>query len=136
MALLGGLTALVVSATGGDDAPVGSGRVVGLPDGLLVPVDPDAAPVAGAGPGGVVGAASGVACRADVEALEGAMAAARVTLGHVPATLPELVAGGFLSELPARRGFTFAPEVVGGSATGKVTVNGRPGAEGCAAPAG
>ena len=82
-----------------------------------------------------IATAAVAACQADVATVEAAMANARAVRGAVPATLSDLVSEGFLVEAPARLGLVFAPEVVDGSVTGRVTVNGRPGREGCIAAA-
>lgn len=131
LALLGALAALALSSSRGD----------GLLSDLVAPSGTTGDPLsvgspaaAGSGPAALVDASEVVACRADVVSLEAAMATARTVLGAVPLTLPELVKGGFLSDLPARPGFTFVPEVAAGVATGRVLVNGRTGSEGCAAP--
>lgn len=134
LALLGALTVLAVSSLGGDDDLIGAAR----PGSRLHP----AAGAAGAGPGGgtgegaagLVGASSVAACQADVAAIESAMTAARAVLGRFPATVAELVTSGFLSEVPHRAGFAFSVEMVNGSATGRVLVNGRPAEESCTSP--
>lgn len=135
LALLGALAVLASSSLGGDDDPIGAAR----PGSRLVP----AAGAAGAGPGGgtgggaagLVSASSVAACQADVAAIESAMTAAHATLGRFPATVAELVTSGFLSAAPHRAGFAFSLEIVNGSATGRVLVNGRPAEESCTSPA-
>lgn len=130
LVVLGGLAALVVpTLVGGDAGPGGLGVGRGL-----VPTVPGASPAGGRGPA-VIDAASVAACRADVASLETSMATAQAVTGSYPASFAELAARGFVNEVPARPGFTFAPEMTAGSPTGRVTVNGRPAAEGCAASA-
>lgn len=128
LAVLGALVVLAVSSLGGDEGPIGAaGPGTGLVPG-------GAAPGAVGGAGALVGASSVAACSADVAAIESALAAANATLGRFPATVPELVTSGFLSEAPDRPGFAFSVEMVAGSPTGRVLVNGRPADEGCATP--
>lgn len=126
LVVLGALVAVALAALDGDDG--GSGGL-----GSVAPGGP--APVAGAagpgGPAGLAGAATRAACAEDVRTLESAMAADHATRGSYPATLEELRAHGFVSELPARPGVAFAPEVVDGRPTGRILVNGLPAAEGC-----
>lgn len=134
LVILGGMAAIAVHALGGDSTdPTGTGIPSALAPGLLPASGGD--PVAeggasaGAGPGGpaaLAHSASPAVCMQDAATLESAMSAASVTGGTFPTTLAELVAKGFLSELPDAPGYTFAPEVVGGRATGKILVNGLP----------
>lgn len=111
---LGGIAAVVMAATGGEGNP---------------------AP--GAGPAGVqggarpAGAAAVAACRADVAALDTALAAALVTDGTYPGALSELTARGYLSAPPDSPGRAFSAEEVDGRPTGRVLANGRPSQEGC-----
>lgn len=128
LVVLGGMAALVLAAT--SVAPPDLDLSTSEP---LVPAAPGRAAAAGGGAASA-NAAAVAACEADVATVEAAMATARAVRGSVPTTLGDLVSQGFLAEVPTRPGFAFAPEVVNGSATGRVTVNGRPGREGCAAP--
>ena len=128
LGLLGGLVALVLSS-----------REVGfsLPEAAIngTPDSPASnPPPAGGGLGSLVDASQMATCRADVAAIETAMGTSRAVLGVVPRSLPELITLGFLTEVPVRPGFTFTPELIGGTATGRVLVNGRPGVEGCSDP--
>lgn len=110
LAVLAGLAALAISSFGGRD------------------------PAARRGPVGVIDDASAVACQADVATLETSIAAVHAATGAYPSSFEELAAAGFPTQVPNRPGFSFAPEVVAGSPTGRVAVNGRPSAEGCQAP--
>lgn len=109
LVIMGGLAALVIPAMGGKD------------------------PAARRGPVGVIDDASVVACQSDVATLETSIAAAHAATGEYPSSFEEMAAQGFPTEVPSRPGFTFAPEIVAGSPTGRVTVNGLPPAQGCQA---
>ena len=122
---LGAMAALAVTALTGE---VGVG---GLPELATTVPGADAAGGTPGRPAGPIGAASAVACTADVATLETAMRSANAIDGTYPVSLTELVARGFVSELPARPGLVFAPEVSDGRATGRILVNGLPPAEGC-----
>lgn len=127
LVVLGALVAVALAALDGDDDGSGGLGSVVAPGGPL----PVGGPAGPGGPAGLAGAATRAACAEDVRTLESAMAADHATRGSFPATLEELRAHGFVSELPARPGVAFAPEVVDGRPTGRILVNGLPAAEGC-----
>lgn len=88
------------------------------------------------GAGSVIDAATVTSCRASAAAIETALATATAAQGTAPASLADLVRAGFLGEVPYLARYSFAVEAAPGGSTARVTVNGRPAAEGCAAPSG
>jgi len=122
---LGALAALAASALTGEQG------VTGPADPATTTPGTSTGDVTARRPAGSVGAASAAACKADAATLETAMNSAHAIDGAYPASVSDLVARGFLSEVPGRPGVAFAPEMVGGQATGRILVNGLPAAEGC-----
>lgn len=121
---IGAMAALAVSAL--------SGNLATDPLSGLAPTSPGHEAASGpAGAAGLTGAAAGAACRSDVATLESAMGAAQAVNGTYPASLAELRAMGFVSELPDRPGLAYSPEVAGTSGTGRILVNGLRADEGC-----
>lgn len=135
---LGLLGALVVSAL--DDMGKSDPQTrsllneVGITGGAGTGTDDTAAPSA-RGPAGLVQGASVQECQADLATLETAVSAYMAQAGSNPTTTDDLVTAGFLSSLPSRPSYAFSLEAVDGQPTGRVMVNGRPGVEGCHAPA-
>lgn len=121
LVVLGAMAAVVASTLTGE-----TGTLT-----LLEQASPELGAEAPARPAGLPGAASSVACRTDVATLETAMGTAQAIEGTYPASLSDLMARGFLSELPNRPGLLYAPEVIDGRATGRVLVNGLPAGDGC-----
>ena len=128
LVVLGALVAVVLAALDGEDDDGSGGPGTVAAPGGPPPVAGEAGP---GGPAGLAGAATRAACAEDARTLESAMAADHATSGSYPTTLEELRARGWVSELPARPGVEFAPEVVDGRPTGRILVNGSPAAEGC-----
>jgi hypothetical protein len=77
-------------------------------------------------------AATLLACQLDERSVESAVAGMHAAVGRYPGTMTELVAGGWLTEPPASGRSTFTLETGSGGPTGRVLVNGHPGAEACA----
>jgi len=75
--------------------------------------------------------ATSAACTADVRTLEQAAAVKHAADGAYPTAIAELVAGHWISEAPALRGYELTLEVVGGTPTGRILVNGLPADRGC-----
>ena len=106
--------------------------LMALPDEPSVGPSLDAsagAPSTSAQPRSLPDGATQAACTATVRAVEQAAAAKLAVDGRFPATVEELVSGGWLSTVPVLRGYQLLID----TATGKVLVNGLPAGQGCAA---
>lgn len=75
------------------------------------------------------------ACKTNVGVVEAAAKTKQVTDGAYPTSIDELVAGKWLDSAPDTKGYVMSLEVVDGQPTGLVLVNGKPGLQGCDAPA-
>lgn len=117
-------------------APAGGGTPLGpTPAGLLEQTTDGAAAggaaTAGGGAGGGLSprqGATSAACRADYESVQRALALATAA-GTPPASVADLVAGGWLASVPGGSGYSLELAV---TPTGtQVLANGQPGPAGC-----
>jgi len=95
-----------------------------------VPTSPASPPARAARPT-PFGAAVGASCTADEKSVETAAAVAAASSGAPAASVAQLVAGRWLDHVPGGPGYTIELETAGGRGTGRVLVNGKPGAAGC-----
>jgi hypothetical protein len=71
-------------------------------------------------------------CEANYRSVEAASATMQAATGRLALTVEELVQGGWLSSAPTPAADFVTLEVVEGTATGRILVNGQPGPGACA----
>lgn len=131
LVILGGLSVVALAALPSDpstptDALDGGTAGGGLPGGAGT----DAAPGHRRSP---AAGALAAACTATARTIGAAAATKHAADGAFPATVAELVAGGWLSSPPALPGYELTLESTIGRPTGRILVNGQPADQGCAA---
>jgi hypothetical protein len=120
LVILGGLAAVTVASL-----PSGDTRA------LLGGGSSSRSPLAPNRPPSLTAAAATAACQADEQTIEEAVAAKHAVDGRYSASLGDLVAGHWLSQVPVAGGYQFTLQTEGGIPTGRVLVNGGIGIAAC-----
>lgn len=133
LVILGALAGLAFVALPTDPSGTSS-RLEGLgPDLSAVRGGPASSTASTRPPSPVAGATTG-SCATTARTVQTAVGAKQAADGVAPSSVSELVAGGWLSQAPALRGYELTLEQAGGRPTGKVLVNGLPAEQGCSVP--